>query len=335
MEHAAAGLTPRSLHHRLRDAVRAAGGTVADDLPHRHVAPPVQSPFAAAAPVEHAEVRAVAVGAPAEPPPLTGFLDGVQRYALAGRFGLTPVVRAYVAAAVLGRDGTGAPLRPLHVRTEAFVVAPYARLGDRQLAALTESGLPVFDCDAGERAHPILDLQAAVAVVEQRREALEREVGTAHLAAGAERWLVVDGGIGGLWRGDDPPSHVLGIVKSHETQYLAGRDLEVALTLPAGRRTSVFARDRRAGADVGAGARAEVYSWYLRLWPWEDHDLLFGLVRLERPAAAEAVAEATALSRWILAERAPLSAPDGRWDRLLYPIRQVETYLRAQAGGWW
>jgi len=34
-------------------------------------------------------------------------------------------------------------------------------------------------------------------------------------------------------------------------------------------------------------------------------------------------------------ELVPLSAPDGRWDRLIYPIQQVETFLRAHAGGWW
>src|SRR5437870_9647577 len=30
-------------------------------------------------------------------------------------------------------------------------------------------------------------------------------------------------------------------------------------------------------------------------------------------------------------ERAPLATPDRRWDRLLYPIHDVETYLRARA----
>ena len=119
----------------------------------------------------------------------------------------------------------------------------------------------------------------------------------------------------------------MGLVKSHETQFLEGPDLEVALTLPEGHRTSVFARS--------AGARGRVFSFYLRLWPWQEYDLLHGLVRIERPPSEAAVADATAVSRWLLAERAPLSAPDGRWDRLIYPVRQVETFLRAQAGGWW
>jgi hypothetical protein len=118
----------------------------------------------------------------------------------------------------------------------------------------------------------------------------------------------------------------LGLVKSHETQFLEGANLEIALTLAPGYRTSVFARGNR--------KRAKVYRWNLRLSPWEERDLLHGLVRLERAPKSEAVDEATRVSQWILAERAPLSAPDGRWDRLIYPVRQVETYLRAQAGEW-
>jgi hypothetical protein len=41
------------------------------------------------------------------------------------------------------------------------------------------------------------------------------------------------------------------------------------------------------------------------------------------------VAHVDELSRWILAERAPVSTPDVRWDRLLHGIRAVEEYLGA------
>jgi len=37
------------------------------------------------------------------------------------------------------------------------------------------------------------------------------------------------------------------------------------------------------------------------------------------------------ISRWLLAERAPISAPDPRWDRMLYGIRSVEEFLKATA----
>jgi hypothetical protein len=40
-------------------------------------------------------------------------------------------------------------------------------------------------------------------------------------------------------------------------------------------------------------------------------------------------ARADELSRWLLAECAPLSAPDPRWDRMAYGIRSAEEFLRA------
>jgi hypothetical protein len=35
------------------------------------------------------------------------------------------------------------------------------------------------------------------------------------------------------------------------------------------------------------------------------------------------------VSRWVLAETAPLSLPDGRWDKMAYGIRDCEEFLKA------
>ena len=77
---------------------------------------------------------------------------------------------------------------------------------------------------------------------------------------------------------------------------------------------------------------APVHSWALRLWPWEGEDLFHGLVRIETSAGDDTLSSVDQLSRWLLAERAPISAPDPRWDRLLYGIHDVEVYLRARMG---
>jgi hypothetical protein len=294
-------------------------------VPLTHATPPIPTPFATADHVEGDAIRAIDLGEPTEPPDRVAFLDGIQRYAVEGRLGLIPVVRGYVAAAVLVRhDGT---LRVADEEAEEFVVVPLDRLTGAQRTEIESVGLPIYDCTESERSHPILDTQLAAKVVEGLRESVELRVARRHLAVSTSEWLVLDGSIAGLGESLDGQSRVLGVIKSHETQFLAGHDLEVALTLQAGHRTSVFSRS--------AGRRTAVYTWYLRLWPWEEQELLHGLVRVERPATAESVADATTVSRWLLAERAALAAPDGRWHRLLYPIRQVETYLRAQAGGWW
>ncbi|MGH7700449.1 MAG: hypothetical protein ACREMJ_08055, partial [Gemmatimonadales bacterium] len=115
----------------------------------------------------------------------------------------------------------------------------------------------------------------------------------------------------------------LGVVKSHGAQYFEGAALERALRLAERHRTSVFRPRGR--------ARHAVYSFYLRLWPWEGNDIGYGLLRIETRAHADAVAGASRTGGWLYAERAPVSTPDARWDRLVYPIHDVETYLKARA----
>ena len=76
-------------------------------------------------------------------------------------------------------------------------------------------------------------------------------------------------------------------------------------------------------------------SWYLRLRAATGHDPLWGLVRVEiaAPAARTSTKKlgerADEVSCWILAEALPLAVPDGRWDKMVYPIRDCEEFLRA------
>src|SRR5438876_10574944 len=51
------------------------------------------------------------------------------------------------------------------------------------------------------------------------------------------------------------------------------------------------------------GARREIHSWYLRLWPWEGNDLLYGLLRVEARAHPETVARASEIGRASCRER--------------------------------
>ena len=114
---------------------------------------------------------------------------------------------------------------------------------------------------------------------------------------------------------------MVAISKSHSILPFEGPDLEQYLRLPCGHRSSVYAPVTRSLAPVRA--------WGLRLWPWEGKDLLHGLVRVEVAPANESTQRANEISRWIMADRAPISAPDRRWDRLLYGMYSVEQYLKA------
>ncbi len=284
----------------------------------------MSEPFGSADPVESRLVEAIPVGDPGAVPASVAFLDGIQRYAVEGRLGLQPIIRGHAAAAtVLRVDGE---LDVLDHASDEFLVTAVQRLSDSQRAALEEVGLPMLDAGVADREHPMLDVRRAALLVERRRARLEAALVGRHVRQRDDTWLVVDGSLPRL-ENTGPRGRLVGLIKSHETQFLDGSDLRVALTLPEAHRTSVFRRSTPTHEDV--------YSWYLRLWPWEEQDLLHGLVRVERPAVDESVATATQVSRWLLAERTPLSAPDSRWDRLVYPIQQVEAFLRAQLGSWW
>ncbi len=263
--------------------------------------------------------------APVAAPPAC-FLDGIEQWKVVGYDGVLPVVRAYVAAAVR-RRGEDRRLRTALEATRDFAVAPLAAMAPERRRALTEHCPDVVDIAVDEPARgaqPGRVLELARRAVDSARQALERELAERCLAGlGDAEWLVVDGllSVSGKLAGHP---RTLGVIKSHGAQFFTGMDLERALTVPAAHRTSVF-RAR------GGHARNAVYSWYLRLWPWEGNDLLYGLLRIEARADAATIAAATRASGWLLAERAPIATPDARWDRLLYPIHDVESYLSALA----
>ncbi len=272
--------------------------------------------------VEDSELQTHPIPQPRIPNSVS-FLNGMQRWSVVAYDGVAQIVNAYVAAAVCRRDDRGV-LHATFERSREFAVAPLDRVSPT-LRLLLEQAAPDIEPVDGELVgQPARYLEQVESTVRRARAHLERELAEAATAAlGADEWLVLDGL---LSRSPAVARHprALGVVKSHGAQFLEGRGLERALTLPAGYRTSVF-------AVRGGHTRTEVYSWYLRLWPWEGNDLLYGLLRVEARADRETIARASALSSWLWAERAPLATPATRWDRLLYPLHHVEEYLKARA----
>jgi hypothetical protein len=308
------------------EAIVAAGAVPASHVPEASLGRDDIEEFTGADPVEDGELRVHPLAA-ARPlvPVAVSFLDGIEHWRVVGYGGVVPIVRAYVAAAIRRRG----PLPERRLRTAAADSAELAvtrldRLPAAVRGALERSGARVVEFPADEAAQPARALPAARVAIQKERAALERGLAERHLATlGADDWLVVDGVLSDSAALSAHP-RALGVVKSHGAQYFEGAALERALTLPDGHRSSVFQPRRR-------GARRDIYSWYLRLWPWEGNDLQYGLVRVEARAHADTIARAAAVSAWLRGERAPIATPDRRWDRLLYPIHDVETYLRARA----
>ena len=269
------------------------------------------------------EAHALSAGGEARVPATVSFLNGMERWSVVAYDGVIQIVNAYVAAAVRRRDARGV-LRTTGELRRAFAIAPLDRMRPPLRQALEAAIADIEPVDGDLVEQPARYLEMIESTVRRIRARLERELAEEAVRdLGDEEWLVLDGL---LSRSPAVARHprALGVIKSHGAQFLQGRGLERALTLPAGHRTSVF-------TVRGGHTRTEVYSWYLRLWPWEGNDLLYGLLRVEARADAETVRRASELSGWLWAERSPLATPAARWDRLLYPLHDVEEYLNARA----
>jgi hypothetical protein len=269
-------------------------------------------------------------------PGFAAFLDGTQRSQVLTYVDGIPVVAGTVAAVVRHRTGARlstwgrGPLvrRRLYAPRIALPALAWdALVAAAGAAAVEDTTAPEYgDAPTG---HPFALAERAVHLVQEDRERAELEL--------AEQWcgrehqsLFVDGGISGV-RARHPseplPPCLVGVVKSHRTLHVDGDALRLVLGLKRGFRSSVF--------RVVSSRRRPVASWYLRLRDPAGRDPMWGLVRVEaadHPVGdrLEALSErADEISRWILAESAPLALPDGRWDKMVYGIRDCEEFLRA------
>ena len=272
--------------------------------------------------IEDATVRSrLVAGAPE--PGFAAFLDGAQESQVLAWVGPSPIVYGTVAAVVRRRLRRrlvtwGAPVVSRRVYAP-LAYAPRELLTEAFAGALVDTAPPADDGTVPPP-HPILLLERAKFAVSRDREDAERQLGEQWCASEHEP-LMIDGGIGS----SDVIAHAscaVGVVKSHRTLYVSGAALDAVLALRSGERSSVI---RIAPRD-----RSDVHSWYLRLRDVAGHDALWGLVRVEVAASGgDVTARADQVSRWVLAEAAPLAMPDPRWDKMAYGVRNCEEFLRA------
>ena len=300
----------------IRRAVRAKGLTPATMVPEASGGRIEEACIRPARVVEGDTLRMISIGLPEAWPGSLAYLDGIQRSEIIGYDGSAPIVVAEIAAAVRERQN-----RRLRTVVEARRMVALGRPSALAAASDALEGLQAVPLSEDEPPHPLRDLVNAGHALDQARGALEVVVGDRY-RAGCDGWMVLDGSlaVSPRWAADH---RMVAISKSHSVLPFDGADLEQYLRLPCAHRSSVYAPATRSLAPVRA--------WGLRLWPWEGKDLLHGLVRVEVAPVNESTEQANEISRWILAERAPVSAPDRRWDRLLYGINSVEQYLKARA----
>lgn len=269
-----------------------------------------------ATPIEGTAIAARPVPGAAEPG-FAAFLDGVQRSRVLAHLGTVPIVHGAVAAAIRVREARRLRTWERPVVSRALY-APLAAL-DPAVVGLWQARVTVRDTDVEPDGHPQAYAQRALTAVQRDRERAETTLAEAWVARGRGA-LLVDGGISGA---GDAARHqaAVGVVKSHRTLYATGESLRVVLGLREGERTTAV--------ELSSPRRVPVATWYLRLRGAGERAPLFGLVRVEIARDGDLTGRADAVSRWLLAERAPVALPDRRWDVMVYGIRECEEYLSA------
>jgi hypothetical protein len=256
------------------------------------------------------------------------FLDGVQRSHVVDYAGTIPIVAGRTAAVIRTRVNRRMTTWADGHVSASRLYAPLRLLASADRREIEATGLEVRDTLAPKKetsGHPLELLRCAVDAVKHDRERLEEDLAELWVSL-TEASLFVDGGLPVGARAAQS-SCCVGIIKSHHTIYAPDASLSVVLSLHEGERSSVFVIEKTWGPQA--------LSWYLRLREPPSHDPFMGLVRVEvartsdLDTASSLTGRADGVSRWILAERAPLALPDERWDRMVYGIRDCEEYLRA------
>ena len=278
--------------------------------------------------IESGPFRVIDVPAPMEA--VTHFLDGIQRSRAVAYVGTVPLVEGLVGAVIRQRHERRLRSSVYAPRTVRSLYVPFNTLPAKTRLLLSELDVPVRDTSEATSApveeHPFRHLQLANDLVKTDRERLETELAQEFANNPSESGvLYIDGSIP-LTDSSAALERVIGVIKSHNTLYVAGSALEAVLSMSEGQRSPVLRLEGR--------RRRHVASWYLRLRDPSHQDPFFGLVRIEVPVDAlgdDIARAADERSAWALAERSPLSLPDGRWDTMAYGIRDCEKFLRAIA----
>jgi hypothetical protein len=277
----------------------------------------------AAAPIEGDALTARAVPGSTEAA-FGAFLDGIQSSRVVAHWASgVPLVHGTVAAVVRVRTERVLSTWTDGLRVARSLFVPVALAGEERVRVLRARGLDLVDTLDGDAPlsprHPQELLGLARSAVQRRREQFETGLAEAWCAR-EQLPLLVDGGISGT-AARSPLA--VGVVKSHRTLYAAPESVGVVVGLAEAARTTAFA--------IRSPRRTAVASWYLRLRDPAGRDPFFGLVRIEIAQESFSPARADDVSRWVLAERAPVSLPDRRWSTMTYGVRNAEEYLRAIA----
>jgi hypothetical protein len=281
------------------------------------------------------------------------FLDGVQSTREIGRIEMSPVIVATAAAAIVNRCDRRFSRVPLEsppalvqavilprsagaARVEAFwellLEAGFSELGPDETPSSSHLVLDSAEYTAERDPSDYVGMRDRARVrVRALRERLEGgmlrtwELDDRTLED-PDAWIAVDGQLKIIRESN---RRAIGLIKSVARPEFVGKDVGMLLDLEPGMRTTSFIPDWQLRRDPGERRT----SWYLRMWPQQQGaDALGSLMRVEAPRDMDPD-QIDEISRWILAERAPLAKPDPRWPAMIYPIHYAEKILKPLVQG--
>lgn len=263
------------------------------------------------------------------------FLDGTERKKIIFYYRSIPVIYGCVGAAIIQRTEKRLHSCGMEKFNESFYLP---------LKTYTDSPKHYFDSDEikelgkniiniGEKNKegeyiklPAEFIQAAHGKIQTQRGEIESSLALEWQSKNyADDWLFIDGRIEGKISG----KNIVGIIKSHQATYFDYEDQYKIYTMEKGQRSSVFQP-----ADKN-GKKENIFTWYLRLHYDKRNGVNdFGIIRVEIPANENLLSHVDEISSWILLETKPVGFPASRWDRMIYPIKYCEDYLKSKAPSW-
>lgn len=247
------------------------------------------------------------------------FSDGIERKKILCYYRNIPCIYGYVAAVILGR--TDKKMQSIGLEASQETLYLPKRYFPEDL------GIETKDIELEEIVLPNQYIFEAHKKIQSVRGELERSLVRQWIAQkNDDGWLFVDGRVEKLSREVTSGKNIVGIIKSHHACYFELEQQYRIFSMKKGERSSVFQ------PIDNQGRKENVFSWYLRLHYDKNHGTNeFGLIRVEVPADEAMLDKIDTISSWILLETKPVAFPASRWDRMIYPVKYCEDYLKSKA----
>jgi hypothetical protein len=259
------------------------------------------------------------------------FLDGIERKRLLFNYNFIPVTYGYVAAVIMKRTDKKMHSIGLEDFSEKLYL-PYKEAidsPDNYFDIEDFINYKIIPCNTGKKdeetgiypQYPKEFEQKAHSDIQETRGKIERGLAIQWLNNGFDDgWLFVDGRLENKNNELKTSPCIVGVIKSHHVYYFNPQDQNKIFNLKKGERSSVFQPEKE-----------NIFSWYLRLYDSNTGGVDFGIIRIEIPADETLLNQVDEISSWILLERNPVAFPASRWDRMIYPIKYCEDYLKSKA----